>query len=57
MKFLDNKALQVYFDKIHVFILSGMSTNKAAPFKLNGYSAIYANEKAENIHSKNLYDT
>ena len=48
MKCVDNKTPQVEFDNINALIMAGMSTNKAEPFKMNGYGAIDANDKATN---------
>ena len=47
MKFLDKKTPQVEFDNIHVFITSGMSTNKEELVKVNWYDAIAVNDEVE----------
>ena len=43
MKFLYNKAPQLYFYNIHTLIIAVMSTNKSYIVKMNGYGDIYAN--------------
>ena len=40
MELLDNKTPQVEFDRIHAYILAGMSTNKSEISKVNGYGSI-----------------
>ena len=46
MKLLYNKIPQFELDNIHVFILSGISTNKSELVQVNGYDDIYANDEA-----------
>ena len=45
MNFLEKKTPQVDFENIHALIISGMSTNKAETFQVNGYGAISANDE------------
>ena len=48
MEFLDNRTPQDHFYNINALIISGMSTNKAELFKVNGYGAIAHNDETEN---------
>ena len=45
VNFLEKKTPQVDFENIHALIISGMSTNKAETFQVNGYGAISANDE------------
>ena len=49
MKFLGKKTPQFDSNNIHELILAGKLPNKAEPVKVNGYSAVATNDKAENI--------